>query len=560
MKKHNKKIRTQKLSRKRLTQQEYLKYEEIGMVDESQDWLELFTPARIHDLFVIMESCSDNQLKTKTIQKELKGVGFETIGEGTNILTMANPIYPGVCFKIALDDCGLADNHNDSVLEEMVNETLKKPRYNHVLAKHPSGMVTVQERKVPIESQDRMDEFRGSIMDALVKLAPEFLIVDLSPNEYHLNYGVERNGDWCFIDASDLYPLANLPNKIRCTKAVGYDEKNRKVIRCGGKLRYNADFSRICCPQCRGEFLNSEIRPKDKEETKMKAMLDGMTQEEREAMRTEQIVRIGGKVRRIVVDTPDTSSTTLPTTDNPETIVVKPRMDETTDQILGRFKKPESTAPTRMGDQEVDMIVADDKDHTVTNIVNEVQAEADIRQTQDEIADELKRSAGVSEDDDDDDVEYPEISEPSKEAVEDMEPISENPDPDDDSDEDEPHMVNAMGEESDDDSEDDEDEDEEDDGVNEANDPSYGLDAEVDPDDDVELNIIYSIVNDDTSPNYGINMRLVGDPIEALDTFALPLFVWINEHTYAQAINAEQMRSLIKPVVESLLEDVSTRG
>ena len=305
MKNHNKNVRTQKLSRKKLTQQEYLTYEQIGMVDESQDWLELFTPARINDLFVIMESCSDNQLKAKQIQKELKGLGFETVGEGTNILAMTNPLYPGACFKIALDDGGLADNHNESVLEDMVNSRLPKPRYNHVLAKHPSGIVSVQEFKVAIKDQDRMDEFRGSILKTLMILAKDFLIVDLSPNDHPLNYGVDRNGDWCFIDASDLYPLENLPTKIRCTKAVQYDDKRRKVIRCGGKLQYSNDFSVVYCPVCRGTFLPSEIKPKEKEDKMMNAMSDGMSQKEREEMTERQLVRIGGRMKEIVVDVPD---------------------------------------------------------------------------------------------------------------------------------------------------------------------------------------------------------------------------------------------------------------
>jgi len=516
VKKHNKNVKALKLSKKKLTQQEYLMYEQIGMVDESQDWLELFTPARISDLFVIMDSCSDNQLKAKQIQKELKDIGFETLGEGTNILTMANPMYPGVCFKIALDDYGLADNHNDSTLEEMVNSKLKKPRYNHVLAKHPSGMVTVQERKVPIYDQDRMDEFRGSIMDTLAILAKDFLIVDLSPNEYPLNYGVERNGDWCFIDASDLYPLENLPTKIRCTKLVSYDNKAKKAIRCGGKLRYTTDFSHVYCPECNGTFLPSEIRPKDKEDKKemRNAMLDGMTQEEREAMVQKQMVRIGGKLRQISVDVPDPKpENDLPTVENPETIIVKNDENMTTDQFLGRFKKPEA-APEN------------------TNDLEEKAAEHD------EDEDEVARSG---------------IHEPAAEAVADLEPVSDNPDPvddsDDDDDEDEPHLVDATGETND------EDPDDSDDNGPDASEEPATAPVDDEDDDDEDIDILYSIETNEASPNWGINMKVVGDPMKALDELVLPLFVWLDDHTYAQAINREQMKNLIRPIIQSMLED-----
>ena len=296
-----------KLSKKRLTQQEYLMYKSFGEVNYSQNWLELFTPTVINDLFVIMRGCSDNQLKAKTIAKELKQFGFETVGEGTNIFTMSNHMYPGVVFKIALDDCGIADNFNDSVLEPMVNECLGKPRYNHVLAKHPSGMVSVQERKVVVSDQDRMDAFRSSALKALTKLAKDFLVVDLSPTDFHLNYGIERNGDWCFVDASDLYPLENLPTKIRCRRPIGYNEKAKKTIRCTGKLHYTSDFSRIYCPECKASYLPSELRPRDKEDKKdmTHAMMDGTTAEEREEMRRTEMVTIGGKQRTIVIDEPE---------------------------------------------------------------------------------------------------------------------------------------------------------------------------------------------------------------------------------------------------------------
>ena len=83
----------------------------------------------IHDLYTIMRSCSDNQLKADYIEKELKYYGFEPVGLGTNIFTMSNPVYPGVVFKIALDDCGIADNFNDCILQDVV------PRYVKVFCK-----------------------------------------------------------------------------------------------------------------------------------------------------------------------------------------------------------------------------------------------------------------------------------------------------------------------------------------------------------------------------------------------------------------------------------------
>ena len=57
-----------KLNKKKLTDAEYLQYLQMGEPDESQDWLELFTPTVISDLFAIINSSSDNQDKCDQVQ------------------------------------------------------------------------------------------------------------------------------------------------------------------------------------------------------------------------------------------------------------------------------------------------------------------------------------------------------------------------------------------------------------------------------------------------------------------------------------------------------------
>ena len=322
-----------KLSKKRLLRDEYEQYKIFGEVDYNQQWLEIFTPTIVKDLFTIMNSCSDNQLKSEYIKKELNYYGFIEVGLGTNIYTMSNPAYPGVIFKFALDSNGIADNFNDIILQDIVNSYLtdecgEKPRYTKVLAKHPSGIVTVQERKVVIKNQDRMDNFRSSVLKTLEKLSKIFLIVDLSPTLYHLNYGVDRSGDWCFIDASDLYPLENITSKIRCKKAVGWDDKKAKVRLCGGRLRYNDDFSNIICESCRAEYIPLEIRPKEKERDFMNSIIDGTTEQEREEMRISEMHVIMGNDRSYTRGVNSSfPNRNLPNKGRPQTIFV-PAADE----------------------------------------------------------------------------------------------------------------------------------------------------------------------------------------------------------------------------------------
>lgn len=283
-----------------LTSEQKLKYRQIGLPDPTQNWLELFTDDIIHDLYTIMRSCSDNQLKADYVEKELKYYGFEPVGLGTNIFTMSNPVYPGVVFKIALDDCGIADNFNDCILQDVV------PRYVKVFARHPSSIVSVQQRGV-LPTAQQMMLIRPQILKLLKELSKYFLIVDLSPSMF-LNYIIDRDGKFLIADGSDLYPLHQIKDKIRCKRLVGQHQKTGKLKYCGGSLHYNDDFSRLVCDKCGKEYIPSQFRPK-KEAIKMQRfMFDGFTEEEREEMERQEILAITkNKAQQVIqsYQTPD---------------------------------------------------------------------------------------------------------------------------------------------------------------------------------------------------------------------------------------------------------------
>ena len=267
-----------------LSPEQKAKFKEFGEPDLSQNWLELFTDDLIGDLFTIMRSCSDNQLKADYVCRELKDYGFSVVGLGTNIVTMANPYYPGVVFKIALDDFGIADNFNDCVLVNYV------PRYNRVFARDPSAVVSVQERLV-LPTQEQMDLFTPRILQLLKEMSKYFLIADLSPDMF-LNYGVTRDGDFRFIDASDLYPLSQMKKEPRCNRITGEHKHTGDFKYCEGKLKYTPDFKYLVCEKCGKEFLPLEFRPRKDVEKLSKILSDGLTAEERETMESEELKEI----------------------------------------------------------------------------------------------------------------------------------------------------------------------------------------------------------------------------------------------------------------------------
>lgn len=268
---------------------DYYKYE-IGTPDLSQNWLELFHGTVIDDLFTIMHSNSDNQLKSDYVEELLEPFGFTSKGGGlgTNILVLTHPYYPGVVFKIALDENGIADNFNDCLLQDMV------PQYARVYARHPSGLVTVQERYF-VMKPEWMSLYRNDILHALRELSKDFLIADLTPSMV-LNYGIDRKGKFVFIDGSDLYPLKQIKAKdrLRCVAVIGSD-KNGELKRCRGKCKYNDDFSQMVCEKCGRTYIPIELRPR-KEEYNMKNIFsDGFTIDDREELerRSREAMRTG---------------------------------------------------------------------------------------------------------------------------------------------------------------------------------------------------------------------------------------------------------------------------
>lgn len=266
--------------------------DEIGVPDLTQNWLELFSDDVIEDLFTIMHSCSDNQQKSDYVTELLEPRGFTERGGGlgTNIVVLTNPIYPGVVFKIALDENGIADNFNDCVLQSEI------PNYARVYARHPSSLVTVQERYF-VMRPEWMNFYREDILDCLRKLSKKYLIADLTPSML-LNYGIDRQNRFVFIDGSDLYPLKQIKAKdrLRCKAVVGSD-KNGNLKRCRGQCVYNDDFSQMVCEKCGHTYIPIELRPSREEEPNMGRSIynDGFTFDEREELnrRAREAIRTG---------------------------------------------------------------------------------------------------------------------------------------------------------------------------------------------------------------------------------------------------------------------------
>lgn len=276
----NKKQKKEGKYSSKLTLQEIHQYDMIGDIDYDQDFLEMFSDRMIRDLVKIKDSdVSDNQAKADAVLEYMNPYGFVEIDLGTNIYVMAHHRYQGVVFKIALDDCGVADNFNDEWLQGYI------PNLVNVLMLHPSGMVSVQERKVIFRQKSRINIFMNDILAMLRRLSNQFVLVDVSPESFR-NYYIDRDGTVGLADASDLYLIPENYNIFKCRNIVGC-KPNGKSIYCGGKLVYNDIYSELVCKKC-GRVCNPwTLRRSKKEELEMCIISPGLTKQEWDAVNAE---------------------------------------------------------------------------------------------------------------------------------------------------------------------------------------------------------------------------------------------------------------------------------
>lgn len=561
-----------KLNPKKLSGDELKRYREYGEIDFSQNWLELFTPSVVSKLFEIMDSGSNNVEKAHQYDEYLGEFGFLTVGLGTNIYTMANPAYPGVVFKIAVDTNGLADNANDVILCKAVNQYLmdngERPRYTQVLAKHPTNIVSVQERKIVISQRVRMQPFAADILRVLRIIASDYMIIDLTPLDYPLNYGIDRDGEWCFVDASDLFPIKKLKKPLRCVKEIGYNEEKHKVKICGGKLRYLKDFSRIVCKECGMEYFPAELRPivKREDEMSFKTFSDGTSEVEREelnALEMEEVLRNMGLRTTSITPMKSYESDRTPV-DAGSVDSVKTRAAYSNRIVPGARPKQAGTnrnindiRSTKADSSDMIELADDEPEMKETTPQRSFDMDAFVRLRRKDTPPKPNPVEVEEADDEEDDLNQAAVPDSDDEVSDDYLLSDEHGDEEesDDSAESKPYtkyyVDSYIGDESDDESDE---EDEEDGEAEEEDDDEEGsVEPEAAPPEPASMTIMesnrlqYSVVNAGTNSDAlpGIYIDVVGNARKAYVKYGLPIYVRTQNGTVKLALSSKPLEMYI---------------
>ena len=413
-----------------------------------------------------------------------------------------------------------------------------------------------------------MQPFAADILRVLRIIASEYMIIDLTPLDYPLNYGIDRDGEWCFVDASDLFPIKKLKKPLRCVKEIGYNEEKHKVKICGGKLRYLKDFSRIVCKECGMEYFPAELRPivKREDEMSFKTFSDGTSEVEREelnALEMEEVLRNMGL--RTTSNTPMKSYESDRTpVDAGSVDSVKTRAAYSNRIVPGARPKQAGTnrnindiRSTKADSSDMIELADDEPEMKETTPQRSFDMDAFVRLRRKDTPPKPKPVEVEEADDEEDDLSQAAVPDSDDEVSDDYLLSDEHGDEkeSDDSAESKPYtkyyVDSYIGDESDDESDEEDEEDGE--AEEEDDDEESSVEPEAAPPEPASMTIMesnrlqYSVVNAGTNSDAlpGIYIDVVGNARKAYVKYGLPIYVRTQNGTVKLALSSKPLEMYI---------------
>ena len=252
---------------------------------------EVFDEEIIKELASITNDIEMEELtvRSDTISELLSEEGFEEIGFGTNRIVFVNEDYPGVVFKIALDELGIMDNNREFELSQELPHNIIAVNYES------NGFISIEE-EAPALTKIDMNNNKEKVMKILEILSSKYILNDVGLKAYN-NWGFDREGNIVCIDYAYLRSIDDA-NITICNK-------------CGGHINYTPDMTEFRCEKCGKIYSFSDIcNVYDALDTegyiKVQAKdinNDGkIDAKEFEAIQNDEVVEVNDKEEQIKVD------------------------------------------------------------------------------------------------------------------------------------------------------------------------------------------------------------------------------------------------------------------
>lgn len=201
----------------------------------------------LYNVITDIRNRSKSQYKFDEIDKVMTYNGFKKLHAGTNRLVYKHMELPDIIAKIPYRKVALEDN-----LQEYHNQNFIKPYCAKTFEVHPSGIIAISERVVPITHRDELYNVKELILMMLSALLANGLIFDDLGAESFRNFGYRKNFGPVFIDYPTIYEVDS--RKLYCKK-----QYINSSMPCGGELTYDVGLNKLICKKCGIEYSGRDV-------------------------------------------------------------------------------------------------------------------------------------------------------------------------------------------------------------------------------------------------------------------------------------------------------------
>lgn len=215
----------------------------------------IFNLLSVEDVMNLKELATSNYWSSRPDEKLrmiidiMRNRGFKKLAGGTNRVVFKYMEDQTIAVKVAYDNVGMSDNHN-----EMCNQFILRPYCCKVFEVSPCGTVGLFERVYPISRKREFASVAGDIFDIIcTHFVGKYVLADIG-TKFFMNWGVRVGHTPVLLDFPYVYKLDG--NKLYCNRP----DPHSPVGYCGGEIDYDDAFNHLQCTKCGKLYLASDLK------------------------------------------------------------------------------------------------------------------------------------------------------------------------------------------------------------------------------------------------------------------------------------------------------------